>query len=130
MVKLYLYRYLNEQWIFYTYDNSPMEQLEEKVDTDMIYFSVNEEPVNLGIRKYNNQIYSSNYVGVCRLKGVNGKNLLSKDGKDVVLKIEPRFPISVVEMLNTIKDDDEFERYLAPQTVRISTIEKDVENLE
>jgi hypothetical protein len=39
----------NEQWIFYTYDNSPMEQLEEKVDTDMIYFSVNEEPVNLGI---------------------------------------------------------------------------------
>lgn len=120
----------NEQWIFYTYDNSPMEQLEEKVDTDIIYFSVNEEPVNLGIRKYNNQIYSSNYVGVCRLKGVNGKNLLSKDGKDVVLKIEPRFPISVVEMLNAIKDDDEFERYLAPQTVRISTIEKDVENLE
>lgn len=120
----------NGQWIFYTYDNSPMEQLEEKVDIDMIYFSGNEEPINLGIRKYSNQVYSSNYVGVCRLKGVDGKNLLSRDGKEVVLKIEPRFPLSVVEMLNKIKDDDEFERYLAPQTIKISTDEKDVENLD
>lgn len=119
----------NDQWIFCTYDNSSMEELEEKIDTDMIFYPRKDEPINLGLRRYNNQVYSSNYVGICRLKGVNGKSLLSNDGKEVVIKIEPRFPISVVEMLNTIKNDDEFERYLAPQTVRISTQEKEIEGL-
>lgn len=118
------------QWIFSTYDNHSLMELAEKVETDLIAYPGNNNITNLGIHRYNGQIYSSNYVGVCRLKGVNGKNLLSKDGKEVILKIEPRFPISVVEMLNSIKDDDEFERYLAPQTIRISTLEKDVDDLE
>ena len=67
---------------------------------------------------------------MCRLKDVTGKNILSYDGKEVILKIEPRFEVPVVDMLNAIKDDDEFERYLAPQTIRISTAEKEVEDLE
>ena len=118
------------QWIFYTFDNSPMGELEEKVDIDRISFSATDELVNLGIRKYNNQVYAGNYVGVCRLKDVTGKNILSFDGKEVILKIEPRFKVSVVDMLNLIKDDDEFERYLAPQTIRMSSEEKEVEDLE
>lgn len=120
----------NGQWIFSTYDNSPMGELEEKVNTDMLVFSATEEPINLGIRRFNNQVYASNFVGVCRLKDITGKNIMSYDGKEVILKIEPRFPVSVVQMLDAIKDDDEFERYLAPQTIRIYTAEKDVEDLE
>lgn len=120
----------NNQWIFCTFDNSPMGGLEEKVNIDLIAFSNIDEPLNLGIRKYNNQVYSGNYVGICRLKDIVGRNITSHDGHQIILKIEPRFPVSVVDMLNSIKDDDEFERYLAPQTIRISTAEKDVEDLE
>lgn len=57
------------------------------------------------------------------MKSINGKTITSKDGCETIIKIEPRFLISVVEMLNTIKDDDEFERYLELQTVSISSIE-------
>ena len=47
----------------------------------------------------------------------------------MILKIQPRFPLSVVDMLNTIREDDEFERYLAPQTTRIGTADREVEDL-
>lgn len=54
----------NDQWMFCTYDNSSMEELEEKIDTDMIFYPRKDEPINLGLRRYNNQVYSSNYVGI------------------------------------------------------------------
>ena len=66
---------------------------------------------------------------MCRLRDINGKAIYTYDGRDVVLKIQPRFPLSVVDMLNAIREDDEFERYLAPQTTRIGTSERDVEDL-
>ena len=118
------------QWIFSSFDNHSLAGLGDKVDTNQVFIPAKDDHTNLGIHKFNNQLYSSNDVGVCRLKGVDGKNLLSYDGKEVVLKIEPRFSVSVVKMLDMIKEDEEFERYLAPQTVRISSTEKDVEDLQ
>ena len=107
------------QWLFYVNDNSPMDRLREKVDPDAIQYAFNEEPVNLGIRRVNGRIYSGNYVGIFRLRGTDGRSVLSYDGREVIIRIEPRFPVSVVDMLNVLREDDEFERYLAPQTTRI-----------
>lgn len=118
------------QWIFCAKDNSPLDKLQERVSVDAIQFSINDEPVNLGIKRVNGTIYSGNYVGLCRLKSINGKRLTSYDGREVILRIEPRFDISVVEMLNALREDDEFERYLAPQTSRINETDKEIEDLK
>ena len=118
-----------QQWVFYANDNSSLEGLSEKIAVDEVQCSYNEEIINLGIKKVNGRLYSGNYVGVCRLKSNTGKSILTKDGREVILKIEPRFPISVVDMLNTLRDDDEFERYLAPQTNRINEKNREIEDL-
>ena len=118
------------QWLFYVNDNSPMDRLREKVDPDAIQYAFNEEPVNLGIRRVNGRIYSGNYVGIFRLRGTDGRSVLSYDGREVIIRIEPRFPVSVVDMLNVLREDDEFERYLAPQTTRICEEEKEIEDLK
>lgn len=118
-----------QQWIFYANDNSSLEGLSEKIIADDVLCSYDEEIINLGIKRVNGRLYSGNYVGVCRLKNVSGKSIATMDGKEVILKIEPRFPISVVEMLNTLRDDDEFERYLAPQTNRINEANREIEDL-
>lgn len=117
------------QWIFCACDNSALDGLSEKVNMDEIMYASDTETVNLGIRKAGGRPYSGNYVGVCRLKGVSGRNLLSLDGREVILKIEPRFPVSVVEMLNALREDDEFERYLAPQTNRLNEADREIEDL-
>lgn len=117
-----------KQWIFQAYDNKPLAGLSEKVDVSQIYMPDKNEHINLGIHKFNGTLYASNYVGICRLKDVYNRNLVSYDGKEVILKIDPRFNVSVVKMLELIKKDDEFERYLAPQTIRSSSAEKDVED--
>ncbi len=118
------------QWIFCARDNSPLDKLQEKVSVEAIQFSINDEPVNLGIKRVNGRIYSGNYVGLCRLRSTNGKRLTSYDGREVILRIEPRFDISVVEMLNALREDDEFERYLAPQTSRINETDKEIGDLK
>lgn len=117
------------QWIFYANDNSSLEGLSEKVNIDEVLCSTDAEIVNLGIRRINGRLYSGNYVGVCQLKGINKKSIFSVDGRAVILKIEPRFPISVVDMLDVIREDDEFERYLAPQSNRLNEANKEVEDL-
>lgn len=119
-----------QQWFFYASDNSSLDKLHEKVDIDNLLYTSGDEPVNLGIRKLNGKIYSSNFVGLCRLKNTNGKNTLSYDGKEVILKIEPRFDVSVTEMLNAIREDDEFDRYLAPQSTRVGSMQKEVEDFK
>ena len=111
-------------------DNSPLDKLQEKVDVDSIQFAGNDECVNLGIRRVNGRIYAGNYVGLCRLKAVDEKRILSRDGREVILKIEPRFQLSVVEMLHALRQDDEFERYLAPQTIRINAQDRELEDLK
>ena len=117
------------QWIFCAADNSSLEGLSEKIDPNEVYCSDGSAIINLGVRRINGRLYAGNYVGVCRLRDINGKAIYTYDGRDVVLKIQPRFPLSVVDMLNAIREDDEFERYLAPQTTRIGTSERDVEDL-
>ena len=118
------------QWVFYAKDNSSLEGLSDKINVDELLLSSDEELANLGIRKTNGRLYSGNYVGVCRLKNIFGKSLRARDGREVILKIEPRFPISVVEMLNALREDDEFERYLAPQTNKINSANREIEDLK
>ncbi len=117
------------QWIYYAKDNSSLEGLSEKLNPDEIMCSQDGDLINLGIRRINGRLYAGNYVGVCRLKGISGKALRSIDGKEVVLKIEPRFPVSIVEMLNALRDDDEFEHYLSPQTNRLNDSIREIEDL-
>lgn len=117
------------QWIFCADDNSSLEGLSEKIDVNEVYCTDDAEIVNLGIRRVNGRLYASNFVGVCRLKTASGKTVIARDGREVVLKIQPRFPLSAVDMLNAIREDDEFERYLAPQTTRIGNADHEVEDL-
>lgn len=119
-----------QQWTFYANDNSSLDSLSEKLIIDDVLCSSDEKIENLGIKRVNGKIYSGNYVGVCRLKSLNGKNITSTDGREVILKIEPRFPVSVVDMLNALRDDNEFERYLAPQTNRINEAYREIEDLK
>ena len=118
-----------QQWIFYANDNSSLDGLSEKLIIDDVLCSSDEKIENLGIKRVNGKLYSGNYVGVCRIKSLNGKNITSIDGREVILKIEPRFPVSVVDMLNALRDDNEFERYLAPQTNRINEAYREIEDL-
>ena len=118
------------QWVFYAKDNSSLEGLSEKINPDELLCSSQEDIVNLGIKRINGRIYSGNFVGVCKLKNVSGKGILSSDGREVILKIEPRFPVSVVDMLNAIRDDDEFEHYLAPQTNKLNDTNREIEDLK
>ena len=99
-------------------------------DVDRLYVSYSESRVNLGIHYYRNNLYSSNLVGICRLKTVDGDNLFDTDGNELLIKVVPRFNVTVVEMLNYIRDDDEFDRYMAPQTVSNRHKEKDIEAVD
>lgn len=117
------------QWVYYAKDNSPLECLGEKINIEEVLCSNEDELINLGLRRINGRLYTGNYVGVCRLRGLSGKYLKSNDGREVILKVEPRFPVSVVDMLNVLRDDDEFERYLAPQTNRLNASNLEIEDL-
>lgn len=109
----------NTQLIYCANDNSFLDGLQDKINIDQIRYSNNDEPDNLGIRKINGIPCSSNYIGLCRLYDVTGHVMTSIDGREILLRIVPRFNVSVIDMLNVIRDDDEFERYLAPQTNRM-----------
>lgn len=117
--------------IFQGIDNKPINDLKNIINIDQLYYSPKNDVTNLGIHIFNNVLYASNYVGVCRLKDINGNNVKNKnDGTDVVLNIKPRFSLSVIEMLNYIRTDDEFDRYLAPQSIRQNQRDQVVESWE
>ena len=99
-------------------------------DIDRLFVSYSESRVNLGIHYYNNRLYSSNLVGVCRLKTSDGENMYDKEGNELVLKVIPRFNVTVVELLNYIREDDEFDRYMAPQTISNRHKEKEIEAID
>lgn len=117
------------QWIFYADDNSSLEGLSEKIDPGQVFCPEDAQAVNLGIRRVKGRLYAGNYVGLCRLKDINGRNLTARDGREVILKVRPRFPFSAVDLLNMVREDDEFDRYLAPQTTRIGAADREVEDL-
>lgn len=122
---------LNQYDIIYAKDNSSIKDqlLSKNIDLNMLYFPPSGDPQNLGLHKYKNDYYTSNFVGVCRLKKINGENLKNSEGKEVILKVEPRFSVTLVEILNYIRTDDEFDRYLAPQTNQLNHKERDIESL-
>ena len=114
-------------------DNSPMEGFTDYISDEKLkrlYISNGESRVNLGIHYYNNQLYSSNLVGISRLKTVDEENILDENGNELIIKVVPRFMVTVVELLNYIRDDDEFDRYMAPQTVSIRQRDKDIEAID
>jgi len=117
--------------IYVVADNSMMENFFDFLrpgDIERIRTSQDgDSRVNLGIHYYNNKLYSSNYVGICRLKSYEGQTLYDDDGNELLLKVVPRFNVTVVKLLNYIRDDDEFDRYLAPQTTSNRFRDKSIE---
>jgi 5-methylcytosine-specific restriction endonuclease McrBC regulatory subunit McrC len=119
--------------IYLITDNTRMDGFEEilkKGDMERLFTSYSGSRVNLGIHYYDNNLYSSNLVGIGRLKTLEGENLYDVDGNELLLKVVPRFNVKVIELLNYIKDDDEFDRYMAPQTISNRNREKDIEAID
>ena len=119
--------------IYVITDNTFMEGFIEFLkegDRDRLFVSYSKSRINLGIHYYNNRLYSSNFVGICRLKTSDGENLYDKEGNELVLKVIPRFNVTVVELLNYIREDDEFDRYMAPQTISNRYKEKEIETID
>lgn len=119
--------------VYIAQDNSELDDFEAGVSRK-VYEELDKSPVgrvNLGIHLYDGKLYSSNLVGVCRLKNIYGDNIKDEAGNELVLKIIPRFNIDVVEILNYIsRYDDEFDRYLAPQTVSNHHNDKEIESVD
>lgn len=119
--------------IYLITDNTKMDEFTTHIkpeDIERIYVPYNESRVNLGIHYYRNSLYSSNLVGICRIKSIDGETLYDVDGNELLIKVVPRFNITVVELLNYIRDDDEFDRYMAPQTISNRHKEKDIESID
>lgn len=57
--------------IYLITDNSRMDGFNDHIksdDMERLYITYGESKVNLGIHYYRNYLYSSNLVGICRLK--------------------------------------------------------------
>lgn len=99
-------------------------------DAERLYVTYSESRVNLGIHYYHNSLYSSNLVGICRVKSIDDETLFDREGNELLLKVVPRFNVTVVELLNYIRDDDEFDRYMAPQTISNRHRDKEIEAID
>ncbi|MGG7199285.1 5-methylcytosine restriction system specificity protein McrC [Clostridium butyricum] len=69
----------------------------------------------MGIYIDNGDICTSSFVGVRKLKDINGKNIIIEENginKEIVLNITPRFKINQWTMLTTVLQDDEYEKYV------------------
>lgn len=119
--------------IYLITDNTKMDGFTDHIkeeDIERIYVTYNESRVNLGIHYYRNRLYTSNLVGISRIKSVDGETLYDADGNELLIKVVPRFNVTVVELLNYIRDDDEFDRYMAPQTISNRQKEKYIEAID
>lgn len=99
-------------------------------DVDRLYVTYSESRVNLGIHYYRNKLYTSNLVGICRIKSVDNETLYDAEGNELLIKVIPRFNVKIVELLNYMRDDDEFDRYMAPQTISNRHKERDIEAID
>lgn len=114
-------------------DNTRMDAFTDCLkegDKDRLLVSYGESRMNLGIHYYRKDLYSSNLVGICRLKTSDGENLYDSDGNELLIKVIPRFHVTVVHLLNYIREDDEFDRYMAPQTSSSRQKEKEIEAID
>lgn len=119
--------------IYLITDNTKMEGFTDHIkseDIDRLYVTYSESRVNLGIHYYRNCLYSSNLVGICRLKSGDDETLYDVEGNELLINVVPRFNVTVVDLLNYIRDDDEFDRYMAPQSISNRHKEKDIEEIE
>ncbi|MDL2302464.1 McrC family protein [Lachnospiraceae bacterium OttesenSCG-928-D06] len=119
--------------VYLVTDNTRMEGFDEYLkdgDLDRLFISYSDSRVNLGIHYYHNQLYSSNLVGICRLKTSDGQDLHDEDGNELLIKVVPRFNVTVIELLNYIREDDEFDRYMTPQTISNRHREKEIEAID
>ncbi len=119
--------------IYLITDNTRMDGFTDYIkleDMDSLYVTSSESKVNLGIHYYKNVLYSSNLVGICRIKSAAGESLYDNEGNELLIKVIPRFNVTVVELLNYIRDDDEFDRYMAPQTISNKYKEQDIEAID
>ncbi|GKU24331.1 hypothetical protein CFOLD11_11570 [Clostridium folliculivorans] len=114
-------------------DNSEMagfgEYIQEK-DRESLFKGNEDSKRNLGVHFFQRKLYSSNYVGICRIKDINNDDLYDVEGNELILKVVPRFNVGIVELLNYIREDDEFDRYLAPQTTSNSQKDKEIEAVD
>lgn len=114
-------------------DNSEMNDFFQHIqdaDIGSFYTMSGRSRVNLGAHIFNGTLYSSNYVGVCRLRNTDGECLHDTEGNELILQVIPRFEGGVAGVLNYIRTDDEFDRYLAPQTARIGLRDREIEAAE
>lgn len=119
--------------IYLITDNTRMDGFTDyfkREDVKRLYVSYSKSRVNLGIHYYKSNLYSSNLVGICRIKSVEDEPLYDYKGNELLLNVIPRFNVTVVELLNYIRDDDEFDRYMAPQTISNRHKEKDIEAID
>lgn len=126
----------NGKRIYIVKDNSPMMEFYTHIpeeDRKDIYISYEgKSRINLGIHEYKGKLYSSNFVGICRLKKADRiTTIMDSLGNEILINVIPRFKSTgVVDLLNYIRDDEEFDRYLAPQTTRTKSREKDIEAVD
>lgn len=115
-------------------DNTKMEDFLEHVreaDKNRIQLSLDNEVINLGIHYYKKSLHSSNYVGISRVYNTDGDPIQDEVGNTILLKVVPRFHnIRITDLLNYIREDDEFDRYLTPQTNSNSVELKYLDNVE
>lgn len=119
--------------IYLISDNTRMDGFTDwikPVDIERLYVTYSESRVNLGIHYYRNVLYSSNLVGLCRIKSIDNETLHDIEGNELLIKVVPRFNITVTELLNYIREDDEFDRYMAPQTMNNKQKDKDIEAID
>lgn len=119
--------------IYIAKDNSIVDDLIKYMkpdDRERLFISYNDRRINLGIHYYNNHLYSSNFVGICRLKTFDNENIYDAEGNELIFKVIPRFDITVVQLLNYVREDDEFDRYMAPQTMSNRYQDKAIEAID
>ena len=65
--------------IYLITDNTKMDGFTDYIkpeDIEHLYVTYSESRVNLGIHYYRNSLYSSNLVGICRIKSVDDEGKL------------------------------------------------------
>lgn len=67
---------------------------------------------NMKLHFYKDDLWTSGYIGVSRLRNRCGSYLKTSDGKDIVLHVLPRFRLHPFAMLNEILADEECESYM------------------
>ena len=69
--------------IYLITDNTKMDGFTDYIkpeDIEHLYVTYSESRVNLGIHYYRNSLYSSNLVGICRIKSVDDETLYDAEG--------------------------------------------------